>query len=314
MPQPDESDAIRALEELLDLEQPILGLNLQALSDLSGPELEQFGRIRSQIPPARRRALVTGLIELAEARVDVCFRPIFQALLADEDPIVRSQAIDGLWEEEDVRLIAPLTHILQYDPAVDARAAAAQSLGRYVLLGELDELERGLSQEVEEALWLAYTQAGQDILVRRRALESLGYSSAERMPRAIAEAYEDDDEGLRASAVFAMGRSADSRWQDIVLAELDSSEAAMRYEAARASGELDLAEAIPALIPFLDEADVDLRDVAVWALGHIGGPEARRALQACAASEDEALAEAAQEALDELTFLSGDDELPAFMF
>jgi hypothetical protein len=49
-------------------------------------------------------------------------------------------------------------------------------------------------------------------------------------------------------------------------------------------------------------------------LGHIGGPEARRALGACAASDDEALAEAAQEALDELSFLSGDDELPAFMF
>lgn len=314
MPQRDQSDGIRALNGLLDLDQPIHRLDLQALSDLSGTELEQFSRTWSQLPSARRRALVTGLIELAEARVDVCFRSIFQWLLADEDSAVRAQAIDGLWEEEDVRLIAPLTRMLQEDPAAVARAAAAQSLGRYVLLGELEELGRGLSQAVEEALWLAYTRDGQDILVRRRALESLGYSSAARMPRAIAEAYEDDDEGLRASAVFAMGRSADSRWQDIILAELDSTEAAMRYEAARASGELELAEAVPALIPLLDEPDVDLRDVAVWALGHVGGPEARRALQACAASEDEVLAEAAQEALDELAFLSGDDELPAFMF
>jgi HEAT repeat protein len=246
--------------------------------------------------------------------VDVCFRPIFQWLLADEDPWVRAQAIDGLWEEDDVRLIAPLTRILQADSAANARAAAAQSLSRFLLLGELEQLDRGLSDAVEEALWAAYTEAGQDILVRRRALEALGYSSAEHMPRVIAEAYQDEDDGMRASAVFAMGRSADSRWRDIVLAELTSTAAEMRYEAARASGELELAEAVPALLPLLDETDVELRDMAVWALGHIGGPEARRALQACAASDDEVLAEAAQEALDELNFLSGDDELPAFMF
>jgi HEAT repeat protein len=310
----DETDASLVLKALLDPDQPIYGLDLTALSDLSPEELAQFGGTWSQLPGPRRRELVSRLVELAEEQVEVCFRPIFQWLLADEDARVRAQAIDGLWEDDDVRLVAPLTRVLQADPAADARAAAAQSLGRFVLLGELEELDRGLGEAVEEALWSAYHEAGQDILVRRRALEALGYSSADRMARLIAEAYADEDDGMRASAVFAMGRSADSRWRDIVLDELSSTDAEMRYEAARASGELELAEAVPALLPLLDEADVDLRDVAVWALGHIGGPEARRALEACAASDDEALAEAAQEALDELSFLSGDDELPAFMF
>lgn len=310
----DETDASLVLKALLDPDQPIYGLDLSALSDLSPEELVQFDDTWSQLPGPRRRELVSRLVELAEEQVEVCFRPIFQWLLADEDARVRAQAIDGLWEDDDVRLVAPLTRVLQADPASDARAAAAQSLGRFVLLGELEELDRGLGDAVEEALWSAYHEADQDILVRRRALEALGYSSADRIARIIAEAYADDDDGLRASAVFAMGRSADSRWRDIVLAELSSTDAEMRYEAARASGELELAEAVPALLPLLDEANVDLRDVAVWALGHIGGPEARRALEACAASDDEALAEAAQEALDELSFLSGDDELPAFMF
>ena len=86
----------------------------------------------------------------------------------------------------------------------------------------------------------------------------------------------------------------------------------MRFEAARASGELELADAVPALIGFLEEDDVELRDSAVWALGRIGGPEARRALQACVASTDEDLREAAEDALAEIDVYAGDDDLPAF--
>jgi len=47
-----------------------------------------------------------------------------------------------------------------------------------------------------------------------------------------------------------------------------------------------------------------VREAAALALGKIGGPAARRALEALAAGDDERLAEAATEALEELMFNS----------
>ncbi len=37
----------------------------------------------------------------------------------------------------------------------------------------------------------------------------------------IRKAYYDDDASMRQSALFAMGRTADSRWSKLVLAELE---------------------------------------------------------------------------------------------
>lgn len=296
------SDPARALHSV----------DLTALSDMSPEELALFQEVWAAITPSRRRALLNEMIDWAEDRVDVSFCRIFQWLTGDEDSWVRAQAINGLWEEEDVRLIEPLIRLLRTDPAPEVRAAAAQSLGAYLLLGELEDLDATLAAAVERALQDAY-QVQEETQVRRRILESLAYSAATNIPSLIRQAYEEDDEGMRISAVFAMGRSADPRWRDIVLAELVSTDTVMQFEAARASGELELAEAVPDLIDLLDDEDIDLRDTAIWALGRIGGPEARRALRACADSGDEDLVDAAQEALEELNFLSGED-LPTFMF
>jgi hypothetical protein len=120
----------------------------------------------------------------------------------------------------------------------------------------------------------------------------------------IDTAYYDEDELMRQSALFAMGRSADRRWTKVVLSELGSRDPAMRFEAAVAAGELALASAVKALILLLDDADGNVREAAALALGKIGGRDARRALQSVLNSSDERLVEAAEEALEELVFNS----------
>lgn len=312
---PKRIDLLRqTLLHLRDPQRSLLTIDLDRLSDLSRDDLSLVRDAWQDLSQARRRSLVAELVELAEDRIDLSFRRVFEWLIRDEDPWVRAQAIDGLWEEEDVRLIGPLTDILHSDSEPLVRAAAAQGLGRFVLAGELDQIEHDLAAAVERALLVAHRQAEQDTVVRQRALESLAYSASPEVADLIRRAYADEEDSMRRSAVFAMGRSADGQWREIVLSELASPDMAMRYEAARASGEMELAEAVPDLISFLDQDDVELRDTAVWALGRIGGPEARRALLACCDSADEELAEAAEEALAELNFLSGDDDMPAFMF
>ena len=304
----------QTLLALQDPERPIDSIRLDVLSDLNSAEQDRFRATWATLAPPRRRLLVTAMVELSENQVDAYFNEIYRWLIQDEDAYVRAAAIEGLWEDENVRLIAPLIRLLESDRASEVRAAAALSLGRFLLLGELGQIDATLSERVERALLEAFAAHEHDVSVRRRALESLAYSSSDALHPLILNSYEDEDESMRISAIFAMGRSADSRWRDHVLAELVSSDNAMRFEAARASGELELAEAVPDLIDLLDEDDVDLRDSAVWALGRIGGPAARRALEACCMATDEGLREAAEEALAELEFLAGDVDLPAFFF
>jgi HEAT repeat protein len=61
----------------------------------------------------------------------------------------------------------------------------------------------------------------------------------------------------------------------------------------------------------LNGSDREVQEAAVWALGRIGGREARRALEACYESEDEALSQAAAEALDEMDLL-GSSLIPLY--
>src|SRR5437763_490945 len=78
--------------------------------------------------------------------------------------------------------------------------------------------------------------------------------------------------------VFAVGRNIDPRWEQIVLKELESDLAPMRYEAARAAGEMAFEDALPLLVKLVDDHDLQVRLAAVWALGQIGGKPAAEAL------------------------------------
>jgi HEAT repeat protein len=76
----------------------------------------------------------------------------------------------------------------------------------------------------------------------------------------------------------------------------------MRFEAARACAELEADEAVPRLIELTRDEDAQVRLSAIEALGRIGGNEAKQALQECRDSADDAMSEAAEDALDEMKF------------
>ena len=277
-------------------------IDLTQMSDLSRSEVGQFCAAWDALLPERRLDLVAAMVEQAEANIHLNFHAILRSCLADEDARVRKMAVEGLWEDERVSLVQPLIALLANDTAFEVRVAAATSLGRFVLLGVLGEIGQGPADSAEEALRAAWYRPGEPIEVRRRALESLAYTSMAGLHDLIGSAYYHEDELMRQSAVFAMGRSADPRWSRVVLAELGSPEPPMRFEAAVAAGEMALRSAVPALIRRLDDVDGNVREAAALALGKIGGPAARRALQGLVGGEDERLAETAEEALDELTF------------
>jgi hypothetical protein len=55
-----------------------------------------------------------------------------------------------------------------------------------------------------------------------------------------------------------------------------------------------------ALLPLVEDDDTEVATMAIWALGQVGGPHARRVLQRLTRIRDTARSQAAQDALDEL--------------
>ena len=85
--------------------------------------------------------------------------------------------------------------------------------------------------------------------------------------------------------------------------ELTSPSPALRYEAARAAGEMgeDARSLLAKLAPLLNDHDSEVALAAIWALGQVGGDSAKRVLQQVHKSEDETRRQAAADALDELS-------------
>jgi hypothetical protein len=304
---PTELDALRELlEQLGEKGRPSSVARLYLLSDLSGDDLAEFCAAWDTYQTAQRRRLLHSLVELAESNFEVNFDAIFYQALSDPDDEVRATAIDGLWENEGIGLIGPLLNMLRADPSPRVRASAATGLGRFVLAGELEEIEAPVHNRIMTELLTVLHLAGESVEVRRRAVESVAYACNPEVSEALELAYYDDDEGMRVSAVAGMGRSCDKRWKDVILRELQSTSPAMRYQATWACGELSLRQAVPALAQLIHDPDRQVDEAAIWALGQIGGPEAKQILLEAYDDADEDTAVSIDEALAEQALLEGE--------
>jgi HEAT repeat protein len=290
----------QAMLQLADERAALSSLVLYALSAPRTEEVRSFRHQWPTLPAERRRMIISALAESAEANFELDFNALFRVTMDDDDEHVRTVSIEGLWEDEGVTLIAPLVHLVRKDRAASSRAAAAASLGRFVLLGELEELDERYTKLVHGALLETIADHEEPLEVRQRAVESIAYWDEPCVHDIIAAAYQEPAETMRISAVFAMGRSADPAWSETVRQELHSSNPAMRYEAARACGELGAKAAVPDLVRLVSDPDREVQFAAVAALGQIGGQKAQRVLERCARSSDEAMRLAAEDALGEL--------------
>jgi HEAT repeat protein len=282
--------------------------SLYYLSNLDAGEMERVRDVWSDLSEESRLELVSQLVKMAEADFTLNFGAVFRIAMDDESAEVREVAIEGLWEDQDVRLVPQLASRLAKDESARVRAAAAKSLGRFILLGELEKIRPKPRRVAYEALVKAYQAGDEEPEVQRRALESLAYVCSETVIASIREAYGSPQEKLRVSAVFAMGRSADDRWSQQVKQELFSVNPEMRYEAARACGELQVSQAVAMLEELTEDTDTEVQEAAIWALGQIGGDRAREILERYYHGSDEALRSAAEAALEEFKFLHGDLE------
>ena len=292
----------QVLEALLDADTPFPPRYLPRFSDLEISEINQLAEIWPKIPAWRRKALLEDVQELGEEDTILSFENLLTFALQDRDPQVRLPALRGLWDYESPRLVPTFLDLLSNDSDVQVRAAAAGGLGHYVYLGEVENLPKQTLQSIEERL-LEAAKGNDQAEVRRSTLEALGYSSKEEVGTLIDQAYQSGDREWVASALFAMGRSANERWRPQVKIMLNSQFPALRAEAARAAGELEMGSSIPRLLELLDDPDDQTRLASIWSLSQLGGENARKALERLYKHvDDEDERKFIDSALDNLTF------------
>ena len=292
-------EALRAIREG-DLSQT----RLARLSDLSRESALTVAAVWPSLPEAIRIDIVRRCDDLSEERIDLNFGRALRIALDDPSPVVRQLAIGALWEDESRDLLERLGRTLQEDQSPDVRAAAAAALERFASQAAAGTLGETTARGLREDLLKIATDDTVPYALRRRAIEALGPLAADpAIVSLISNAYESGDHGLQCSAVYAMGRSPDSRWLHIVLAELASEEPELRYEAARAAGALGLADALLGLLAAAHDEDAEVRHAAISAIAKIGGRGAMRALERLAEDAGEADLELIEAAIEEANAL-----------
>jgi HEAT repeat protein len=242
------------------------------------------------------------LEQLTDDNTLLSFEPIFRRALVDDDEGVRFYATRAIEVFDTDDLIPFFLRVLEEEESIDLRAVTASVLGKYVYRGELDKISKDLQNRIEDRL-LAVLEGDFPLEIQRRALEAISYSSREEVREHILAAYHKDVDEWIASALFAMGRSYDLDFSDLVCDRLQHRSPKVRLEAVRACGELALEDAVPMIMDLLNDLP-DIREAAILALSQIGGEDAGPAIQELL--EDEVSSdeeELIQQALERLDFL-----------
>ena len=191
-------------------------------------------------------------------------------------------------EPEELRCTAPIS----LGPALD-----------YTEMMEFDDyddeptLSEEVFYEVQERLRDIYYDAGTPKNVRRRLLEGAVRAPMDWHKKAIEEAYAFNDEDWLLTAVFCMGYV--KGFDDQILEALNSKNPDIYYEAVCAAGNWGIKAAWPHVQELLTKDDIDkpLLIAAINAAATISPMEAADILLELCNSDDEDIAEAADEAL-----------------
>jgi len=306
----------KVLDSLVENRKEFPQQYLREFSDMGNLELKTLLDVWPQVTISRKLKLLGELDALAESDTLVSFDDFARALLTDLDPQVRTRAIRLLDESESVDLVPSYLDMLRNDPDINVRVEAARVLNLFVDLGELEEIPENIYHQVEDALLMSIT-GEDDVRVRRAALESVGYSSRPEVATLVESSFQREDPNWKASALVAMGRSADDRWSDEVTRSLVSENDDIRRAAVQAAGELSLKSAGPLLLKMLgEEEDETVLSAIIWSLSQIGGEDVRTYLESLLdrLEEDDEQIALLEEALDNLAFTEDLERFDLFSY
>ncbi len=139
----------KTIDELLAGKKSLSRSSLRSFSDIDSVSLNLLLEAWPRIAPDRKRLLLEELQTLSDNDTLVSFDDLARALLNDLDAQVQAGAIRLLGECNDTKLIPVYLKILSSDEDSSARAEAASALGKFVQLGELEEIPKKLKVELK---------------------------------------------------------------------------------------------------------------------------------------------------------------------
>lgn len=285
--------------------------DLLGLSDLGSGDLAVLQERWPLVDAELRASVIREAFDIGVDDYRMHFIRLFLFASGDSDPVVRQHAVAALQGEEDPAAAERLIDVLLDDDSDDVRSEAARSLGPYVYLAEWEELPAPLAERLSQTLFTIAESEGESWHVRRRAIESAAaFGPSQRVNALVQRLYDEDEMGLRASALFAAGRGNQRDWLAVAIEEFENEDAEIRFESVRSAGMFGDVDALPGLSELAKgDEDSDVRHAAIAAIGEIGGQGAIRILMRLAehapetdtAVIDDALVEASLET-DPLSF------------
>jgi HEAT repeat protein len=289
------------IDKILNSDKEVLNYEIAVLSDLNDNDLVKFRTAWRNVDIQKRSSLISKMVGISEDDLILDFTRIYKLGLDDPDENIRIKSIEGLELEDKYIYARPIIKVLKSDESEVVRAVAARALSKFALMAELGDVPESLSQDIFSALLDTLENTKEPLVVRRRALEAVAPFRQDLVEDYIEDYYHSEDAKIKASAIFAMGLNCSSRWLDVLIEEMQSKTPEFRYEAAKASGEIEDEQAVPYLLNLLNDDDREVQDAAIMSLGKIGGKAAKQALQRLSKSKDARIKDAANAALTELS-------------
>ncbi len=209
-----------------------------------------------------------------------------------------------------------LAVVCSVDEPDQLRARAAISLGPVLEHADTDEFEdpddvpitEPTFRNIQDSMEKVYLDNNTPKEVRRRILEASVRAPQTWHEDAIKNAYSSGDKEWMLTAVFSM------RWvrgfDEQILLALKSDDPEIHLEAVHAAGNWELDAAWPHIVELIKDAHTPkpVLLAAIGAVGSIRPAEAREILADLADSDDEEIAEAADDSIAEAEIASGEED------
>ncbi len=273
---------------------------LHCLDDLRPDEQAELAEFWSLVPQARRLRVAVACREMAQDNPAFRGGALFRFLTNDADPQVRTAAMDGLGLDPDLASLEAL--LAQAEDETDdwVRLAAAETLGRFMLEGELKSWPEGMQASAAARLIDWSVEDVPDLVAV--TLANLGYCGLEQVRETLVANLLSEWEVRREAALAGIANSADRSWEPVVLGIWRGDpDLEVRAAALRAAGRLGLQGFLDICLNVVEfEEEPKLRLGAIAALGDLGGLVAWRALAYAGETTDEEQRLAVEMALERL--------------
>jgi HEAT repeat protein len=275
---------------------------MYGLSDLMDFQVSQLRNVFQTLDVNYRQVLIEVLIDEGLEHFELNFDAVGKLAIQDQDAHVRQSGVELLAESEDIEVMDRLIQLAEHDSSLAVREESIRVLGHFILLGELGDLDEEDTHRAQKLVLKLYKDTTQIASIRAEALVALANCSHEHVERYITESYKSTEPELRLGAILAMGSTADEeRWGSTIINALESDDEDIVQAAIRSSGALQLTDAVRPMSKMLKDAERDLTERIIEALGEIASKQAIRVL--------EDLLEHAEEIEDEELMMWAEDAL-----